>query len=111
MSTEFFRETMSDPLEWQNAYFRGDNKEMKISILMEKPVLRITEDASALEAAVMMGNNHVGSLLATRDDANIGIITERDIMSKVIANKRNLETVPIKEILSQPIVMIDQDRD
>ncbi|UCH03001.1 MAG: CBS domain-containing protein [Candidatus Bathyarchaeota archaeon] len=84
---------------------------MKISILMEKPVLRIAEDASALEAAVMMGKNHVGSLLATRSDANIGIITERDIMSKVIANKRNLETVQIKEILSQPIVTIDQDTD
>jgi len=78
---------------------------------MEKPILRIAQDASALEAAIMMGKNHVGSLLATRDDENIGIITERDIMSKVIANKRNIEAVQVKEILSQPIVTIDQDTD
>jgi CBS domain-containing protein len=54
-----------------------------------------------------MGKERVGSLLVTRRGEDVGIITERDIISKVLAQKRPLQTVHVKEIMSTPLVTAD----
>ena len=82
---------------------------MRISTLMEKTVLRIDEDSTVQRAAEMMGKKHVGSLLVTREKEDVGIITERDVMSKVIAEKRDLEDVKVKEVMSKPLITVDKD--
>ena len=82
---------------------------MRISTLMEKPVLRIDEHSTVQKAAEIMGKNRVGSLLVNRGKEDIGIITERDVMSRVIAEKRDLEEVRVKEVMSKPLVTIDKD--
>ena len=82
---------------------------MKISKLMEKPILKIEEHSSVQKAGELMGKNHVGALLVTRGRENLGIITERDIMTKVIAEKRDLTKVTVKEVMSQPLITMDKD--
>jgi CBS domain-containing protein len=82
---------------------------MKISILMQEPVLKIDGDLTVEMAAEMMGKNHVGSLLVTKGKGNVGIVTERDVLSKVIAEKLDLEKVKVKEIMSKPLVTVDKD--
>jgi len=84
---------------------------MKVSVLMAEPVIAIDENSSAQEAAETMGKEHIGSLLVTRRGTNVGIVTERDIMSNVIAVKGNLEEVKVKAIMSTPLVTIDKDAD
>ena len=84
---------------------------MKVSTLMTQPVLEIDENLSAQESAEMMGKAHVGALLVKRNDENIGIVTERDIMSKIIAIRGDLEKTKAKEIMSTPIITIDKDID
>lgn len=84
---------------------------MRISTLMEKTILRIDVDSTVQRAAEMMGNKHVGSLLVTRGKEDVGIITERDIMSKIIAEKRDLEKVKVKEVMSKPLIAVDKDTD
>ena len=39
------------------------------------------------------------------------LITERDVMTKVIAEKRNLEVVDVKEVMTMPLVTVDKDTD
>jgi len=84
---------------------------MSVSTLMEKPVLRIDEDSTVQSAAEIMGKNRVGTLLVTRGREDVGIITERDVMSKVIAEKRGLEDVKVKEVMSEPLITVDKDTD
>jgi len=84
---------------------------MKVSTLMTQPVLEIDENLSAQESAEMMGKAHVGALLVKRKDENIGIVTERDIMSKIIAVRGDLEKTKAKEIMSTPVITIDKDTD
>jgi CBS domain-containing protein len=84
---------------------------MRISTLMETPVLKINGDSTVREAAEMMGKNRIGALLVTKGDEDVGIITERDIMSKIIAEKRDLAKVKVNEITSKPIITIDKDTD
>jgi predicted transcriptional regulator len=84
---------------------------MKISTLMTQPVLEIDENSTAQESGEMMGKAHVGALLVTRKQENVGIITERDILSKIIAARGDLETTIVKDVMSMPLVTVDKDMD
>jgi predicted transcriptional regulator len=84
---------------------------MKVSTLMTQPVLEIDEDLTVQESAEMMGKAHVGALLVKRGFQNVGIITERDIMSKTIAVRGDLEKTKAKEIMSTSLVTVDKDMD
>jgi len=82
---------------------------MKISTLMTQPVLRIKEDSTAQKAVEVMGREHVGTLLVTSKGEDAGIVTERDIISKIIARKGDLEETRVKDIMSKPLVTVDKD--
>jgi predicted transcriptional regulator len=81
---------------------------MSISKLMTQPVMRIDEDSTIQEAVEIMGKESFGTLLATKDGNDVGIITAGDIISKVLAKKNDLETVKVKAIMSSPLVTIDK---
>lgn len=80
---------------------------MMVSRLMTEPVIRIDENSTCQEATEMMGKQRIGSLLVTRRGEDIGIITERDIISKVIAEKGNLEIVKVKDVMSTPLILVN----
>ena len=82
---------------------------MKISRLMTQPVLRIDEASTAQQAAEVMGRERVGALLVTRRGEDVGIITERDIISKIIATKGRLDETPVTAVMSKPLVTVDRD--
>ena len=82
---------------------------MRVSTLMERPVQRIDEDAPVQQAAEIMGKKRIGSLLVTRENENIGVITEEDIISKLIAEKYDLDAIIVKEVMSQPPITVDKD--
>ena len=82
---------------------------MRISTLMETTVLRIDEYTTVLTAAELMGKNRVGSLLVTQGTGDVGIITERDVMSKVIAEKRSLAKAKVKDVMSKPLITVDKN--
>ena len=83
-------------------------KKMMISRLMTRPVIRINEDATIQEAAEVMGREHIGTLLVTRGEIEVGIMTSGDIISKVLAEKHNINTTRVKEIMSTPLVTVEQ---
>jgi CBS domain-containing protein len=82
---------------------------MKISALMTQPVLRIDEDSTAQQAAEMMGREHVGSLIVTRRGEDVGIITERDIISKIIAIQGDLKETRVKGVMSEPLITVSKN--
>lgn len=76
---------------------------------MTQPVLRIDEDSTVQEAAELMGKERIGTLLVTKQGVDVGIITERDILSKVIAKKGDLEETIVKDVMSTPLITVDKD--
>ncbi len=76
--------------------------------LMSEKLEKIMVDRSAQEAAKKMGTVNTSSLLVTDfDDKPIGIITERDLVARVVANDANSKVVVIRDIMSSPIATID----
>jgi len=81
---------------------------MSISKLMTKPVLRIADDATIQEAVEIMGKEDISTLLVTRHGRDVGILTAGDVISKVVAKKKDLDTVRVKDVMSVPLITIDK---
>jgi CBS domain-containing protein len=77
------------------------------SILAEKgsQVLTISKGATVLEAARMMNEHKCGSLLVTEDTQLQGIITERDVLSRVVATQRDPAATPVLAVMTQEIAV------
>ena len=72
-------------------------------------------NASALAAAILMRQAHVGDLVVVEDpdDASqpLGMITDRDIVIEVIARERDPRTTPVREIMRSPVVLARESED
>lgn len=58
------------------------------------------------DAAKVMELNLVGSLLVKDEEKYVGVITERDILRKVVAKGLNAGSTKVKEVMSSPILTI-----
>ena len=78
--------------------------------LMAKSLVKIESARSAMEAAKLMKTHKIGSVLVKRDNHIVGIVTESDIIRRVIAVERVPYYVPVEEIMSSPVIGIDRQR-
>jgi CBS domain-containing protein len=78
--------------------------------LMAKSLVNMEAGMSAMEAAKLMKAYKVGSVLVKRDNRIVGIVTEPDIIRKVIGAERVPYYVRVEEIMSSPVIGIDRRR-
>ena len=76
---------------------------MKISEVMTRNVQTVTPDQTAQEAASFMLGADAGSIPVTEGDRLIGMITDRDIAVRGVANGRGPDT-PVRELMSDELV-------
>jgi signal-transduction protein with cAMP-binding, CBS, and nucleotidyltransferase domain len=75
---------------------------------MRKKLETIAELASVQEAAKKMKDRNVSSLVVVDGEGKPqGLVTERDLVTKVCINDVNTSTVINKEIMSSPLITID----
>ncbi len=80
----------------------------EIGDYMASPVVRIDAEATVNEAAEIMNTNNIGSLIISKLGDDVGIITERDLSQKVLALKKNPESIIVSEIMTAPILSMDR---
>ncbi len=76
--------------------------------IMKKNVITIDEAESIQEAAQMMTDANIGCVIVTRKDVPVGIMTERDFVTKVAAEGRPLFT-EVSEVMSAPLIVVDPE--
>lgn len=86
--------------------YREYQKHHHVADVMTTPVLTINPEASMEDAAKIMGDRHIGSLVVTDKETPIGIVTERDLLSKVIAQDREPAKVSVKDVMSTRLVAV-----
>lgn len=82
---------------------------LKVRDFMSLNPLTINEDASVVDVAKKMAEKGVGSCFIERDGKVVGIVTERDIVRRVVAESREPLRVKASEIMSRPIVAVEPD--
>jgi CBS domain-containing protein len=71
----------------------------------------IGASASAVEAARLMREEHIGSLPITDDEKLIGIITDRDITTRVVAEAADPKTTSVGDVSSRDLISVEPDND
>jgi len=79
---------------------------MSISQTVERVVATVDENATVLEATILMTQKDIGSVVVTSNSAIKGLFTERDLMKKVVAEKRDPATVKIKDVMPTDLTKI-----
>ena len=77
-----------------------------ISEKVERHVVLLDENKTAFEAAVLMSDKHIGSVVVTRASRVVGLFTERDLMRQVVREHRDPAEVRIKDAMRAEFVRV-----
>ena len=82
----------------------------KIRELMTRDPLTLTAGSSVLDAARAMRDQDIGDVLVTEDGGKLcGILTDRDIVVRGLAEGKNPETTKLSELCSQSLAQLGPD--
>ena len=70
-------------------------------VVQGQELVTLSESQTVREAARCMCDHQVGSVLVTREGRLIGIFTERDIVSRVVAPGRDPDKTPLAQVMTQ----------
>jgi CBS domain-containing protein len=76
---------------------------------MEGGVIMLDGDRPVIEALKKMLENNVWSVVVTVNGIPTGVVTERDILRRAVIKGFDLEKVPLKNIMSCPLITISPD--
>ena len=79
-------------------------------MVSNQTVLSITPEASVHDAAVLMTNHRIGALPVIRGTELIGILTERDLVSRVVVPRCDPEKTPVTRVMTENPITITADR-
>ena len=77
---------------------------------MTRRMVNIEAGTSVIEAAKLMKTHKIGSVIVKQKGRIIGIVTEPDIIQKVVGAERVPYYIPVEDIMSSPVIGIDGRR-
>lgn len=89
---------------------------MKVKDIVDRTFISLDQDTLVADAAKTLYEQEGCSVIVTRNDRAtgyripVGIVTERDIIFRVVAQNRGPFKVTLKDIMSSPIVTIQSDK-
>jgi len=78
---------------------------MKIEEAMIKSVVTLQEDVSVYEAVKLMNENRIGCLVVLQYGQVVGIVTERDLLERVLEKCRNPKETKVTEIMTKRVIV------
>jgi CBS domain-containing protein len=84
---------------------------MSLERICSKTVVTVSQDTTVLEAAKLMHSKHIGCLVVIDDSRPIGIVTDRDIVLKVVASGQKPAETAVKKIMTANPTMVNVNYD
>lgn len=88
---------------------------MRVDNLCNRNVIVVEQEANVLSAAKLMREHHVGSLIIIDSNSNgkkpIGIVSDRDIVIKVLAKEFSLEKTKLNDIMDRDLICVRDSDD
>jgi len=91
--------------------YTTSNLSQKVESIAERDYVTLHEDTLVAEAAKLMRNKDISSVLVSSKNSNeaVGIVTERDILYRVVAENKGPFKVMLKDIMSSPLISISEE--
>lgn len=80
--------------------------DLPVKEIMTTRVCKADADENVQEVAKKMVAFGVGSAIIMKDDRPVGIVTEKDLIAKIVARDRIPSSVKVSEIMSSPLITI-----
>jgi len=77
--------------------------------IMSSPVVTVDAEIIVRDAALLMRERDIGSVLVVERGRPAGIVTERDLLERVVAPCRDPCEVRVREIMSTPLITIERE--
>ena len=88
----------------------GLRPKMLVKDVMSAPVITVDENATANRVAELMEKHDLGCIIVTNnEDKPIGIITERDLVLRVLSKNVKPDTLRAEEVMTAPLITIEPD--
>jgi CBS domain-containing protein len=85
------------------------NPMLTVKDVMVKKAVTVESDQTAQHAAAIMGEHRIGCLVVQMDNQVVGIVTERDLLNRVLAIAADPKKTLVKQIMSKPVVTVKPD--
>jgi CBS domain-containing protein len=84
---------------------------MKVKDIMTKEIACVDAKSSAADAAKKMKDQNVGTVLVIDENQLMGLITDRAITTRAVAEEKDPRNVPVTDIMTKEIVGCSEDDD
>ena len=78
---------------------------LKVEDVMVEDVISVSEGATVRKAAELMGKHGIGCLIVVKKGRPVGIVTERDMVKRIVLEPTDPEETKVGEIMSRPLVV------
>jgi len=78
---------------------------LKLSDVMVKDVITVEEEATVREAVELMNEHEIGCLVVVERGKPAGIVTERDMLKRILLEDKDPKKTKVSEIMSKPLVV------
>lgn len=86
----------------------GLRARMLVRDVMSSPVITVEEEATANHVAELMDKHGLGCIIVTNEEGKpIGIITERDLVTRVLAKNLKPDSLKAKDVMTSPLITIE----
>src|SRR5438876_9180896 len=99
------------PLKIAQKKRRGGTMAKSVREAMTEDPRSIGASASVVEAARLMREQHIGSLPVTEDEQLVGMITDRDITIRVVAEAADPKMTSVGDVYSRDLISVEPDKD
>jgi len=84
---------------------------LKVEDVMVEDVITVDSDVPVMEAVGLMNKQEIGCLIVVRRGKAVGIVTERDLLKRVLAESRDPKKTKVRQIMSKPLIYGEPDMD
>ncbi|UCB61065.1 MAG: CBS domain-containing protein [Candidatus Bathyarchaeota archaeon] len=82
---------------------------LRVEDVMIKEVITVDGESTVKEAADIMNRFEIGCLIVTGNGKAEGILTERDLLKRVVSPGKNPLTTAVRTVMSKPLIVVEPD--
>jgi CBS domain-containing protein len=84
---------------------------LRVEDVMVKEAITIDEEMTVKEAADLMNKFEIGCLIAVGKGKAVGILTERDLLKRIIAEGKDAAKIHVKDVMTSPLIVVEPKMD